>query len=153
MGRTGILVSRHTLNIIVAVYGLLNLFFHPPINGITPLLSTVGSEEQQSRRGLANHTEQKEPRYKKRSTRQSSLRSLEPQMPRQYHRDASPSASSVKIDPAALRWKQHICRFIIVTAIVSVFMVILILIAGLIMLAEKLRAIASISTSISCSAR
>ncbi|KAF8303456.1 hypothetical protein DL93DRAFT_447520 [Clavulina sp. PMI_390] len=123
------------------------------MNGMILLPSALGLEEQQYRRGVADHTEQKEPRYKKRSLRQSSLRSLEPQEPHQHHPpslSAFSPAPHADMNPIVSPSKQYLHYAVVGAAIIDVAILIFILIVALTMPAEQLHAIASI---LPCSSR
>ncbi|KAF8287732.1 hypothetical protein DL93DRAFT_2174328 [Clavulina sp. PMI_390] len=109
--------------------------------------------EQRYRRVATNSEEQKEP--KKRPTKRPSLRGSASRTQTPHLRQHSPSTSSLttsttNTNPIAPHWKERLRRAGIVTAILVVLMITIILMAALVTIAEKLRTLVAISTSLSC---
>ncbi|KAF8303452.1 hypothetical protein DL93DRAFT_2102420 [Clavulina sp. PMI_390] len=108
--------------------------------------------EQRYRRVPTNSVEQKEP--KTRPIKRPSLRGSEPRTSTNHRRQRahSPSTfssptSAANIDRITPLWKQRVRHAGIAVVILVVLVVICILITALVTIAEKLRAIAAISTS------
>ncbi|KAF8306806.1 hypothetical protein DL93DRAFT_163538 [Clavulina sp. PMI_390] len=112
------------------------------------------NERQQYKKVPTDYAERKEPRCRRRCIRQSSLpSSVHPTHQHQLRLSLSPSPPPpTHTHTAVPPWKTHLRRAGVVAAIMGMLLLILILIVTLIMLTEKLRAVAAMLKSLRCSA-